>query len=209
MVSVVEQVRAAKDLVAAQTIYDKASFGWYGFVYQVEHPEIAVDVNRVGIDWYPQANSGRTLLSERMVDVFSPTLLSALERAEELLVESYMASKGKAVIERPKMKGPEIRAIYYAGDVIIYGRDSMICIPDGMNPYPEYKPDPVNGVFLRERWDLCMDGMYVGEFLQTGGYLWELDMYMKEKVVWLEGGLTDRFACERWEYMDFKKELGI
>ena len=62
---------------------------------------------------------------------------------------------------------------------------------------------------MRDRWALMNDGMYVSEFLQSGGYLWELESWMKHGVAWVEGENCHTEKVEYQEYLETKRRLKI
>ena len=210
MLTIQERVKSAKELVEAQFNYDMASFSYYKMVERIADPRKGVDVDRIGIDWHPEwLGSDRLMISSRILEGEAPVKLRRLEQAEVGLVEAYIAAKGVVVIERPKMKGPRRRSFYYAGDAIFYGRHSMIIrLPDA-DPYPAFPLDPLNGVHLRERWEVCLTGMEVIDFLQSGGYLWELDNYIKAGLITLEGDQSGYLTCDRDDYPELQRRMGI
>ena len=115
-----------------------------------------------------------------------------------------MEAKGQVVVPRPKMKGPVVRCFWYAGYMFVYGQDAMIRVSESFDPFPESRLDNLHSEVLRQRWNLLMDGMYVSEFLQAGGFLWELEGWMKANKVWVEGKDVILHSCERDEYLDIK-----
>ena len=200
--SIAEQVAAIKELIAAQYIYDRAASRWYKLLEAVK---TAPRLEEVGITWFPQWNVFQGAISGRAIEAFSPGLITDLELAEGDFIEAYCGAKGRTYIERPKMKGPVSRTFWYIGYMFIYGRDAMISTREGFNPYPAFPLDPLVHMVHRDRWGLIQDGMYVNEFLQGGGFLWELENWMKRNTVWVEGKSVDLIECDHDRYMELKR----